>query len=64
MKDGWAYHKCKEITGSYPHKKVAPIPPNEEVAGKIKHLQIKWARAKGKDSGGSVSRKQTEKRSS
>ena len=64
MKDGWAYHKCKEITGSYPNKKVAPIPPSEEVAGKIKHLQIKWAREKGRDSGGSVSRKQTEKRSS
>lgn len=47
-KDGWAYYKTQEYTGSFPHKKngIDPRPPTPEVAGWIKHSQIKWAKSR------------------
>lgn len=44
-KDGWAYHKTKEMTGKYPRKKSGPIPPSDQVENYIKYLQIKASRS-------------------
>lgn len=47
-KDGWAYYKTQEYTGSFPHKKagIDPIPPSIEIQGWIRHSQIKWAKSR------------------
>lgn len=52
FKEGWAYHKTKELTGSYPcTKQVKPIPPDEKVSKFIKYQMIKWSRQKRKLTG-------------
>jgi superfamily II DNA or RNA helicase len=58
FKEGWAYHKTKELTGAYPCQKVPLIPPNEEVKKFIKNQTSKWSREKKKLSGGRDSEKQ------
>lgn len=59
FKDAWAYYKTKEMTGSFPHKKVDPTPPNEKVQNYIKYQMIKWAKGRESDSGGRDTEKQT-----
>ena len=51
FKQGWAYHKTKELTGSYPCEKVPPKQPNEEILKFIKRQTSKWSRQKRKLSG-------------
>lgn len=47
-KDGWAYFKAKEMCGTFPAKKVAPIEPGIDVVNFIRHLNIKLAKRKAK----------------
>jgi superfamily II DNA or RNA helicase len=48
MKDGWAWYKCKEYTGSTPRntKQIAARQPSEATMRVIKHLQIKQAKSR------------------
>jgi DNA repair protein RadD len=59
FKEGWAYHKTKELTGAYPCRKVPPIPPSEKVTKFITHQRIKWSKGKKKLSGENGLEKQT-----
>ena len=43
-KDGWAYHKTKEMTGDAPDRRTAPKEPDAKVKNYITHLNIKNSR--------------------
>ncbi len=49
-KAGWAWHKCREFTGTAPRDKnqIEPRHPGDKTLGMIKHMQIKKAKAKAK----------------
>ena len=52
-KAGWAYHKCREHTGTAPRntKQIEPAKVSEETQRIVKHLQIKAAKRKDKEQG-------------
>jgi len=62
-KDGWAYHKTKEMTGEYPCGKVKPVEPSQRVKNYIKHLNIKNAMKRRRSTKPSSSTRITETQS-
>jgi DNA repair protein RadD len=46
FKPGWAYHKCVELYGAAPRKRLDPIEPTEKTRKLIRHLAIKHAKSK------------------
>lgn len=46
MKDGWAWYACRDLFGSAPRVKPAPVAPSDDTVRLIKHLQIKRANAR------------------
>lgn len=52
-KDGWAYHKIKEYTGSYPahSKQIIARPPSDRTRAILKYLTIKNAKSKYRSGG-------------
>lgn len=48
FKPGWAYHKCKTMTGTAPRdtRQIEPRHPGDKTLGVIKHLNIKNAKSK------------------
>lgn len=48
-RDGWAYHKCKELYGSAPRTRLNALPPSPKTLALVRHLNIKHAKAKQRD---------------
>lgn len=48
IKDGWAYHKCREYTGAAPRdtKRIEPKPITPDLAKWIQHKNIAWSKRK------------------
>lgn len=49
FKDGWAFYKCQEIFGTVPRMAPSPIEPSSQTLKLVKHLQIRYAKAKQKE---------------
>jgi DNA repair protein RadD len=49
FKPGWAYHKCVDLYGSAPRKRLEAVEPSNKTRALIHHLNIKKAKARERD---------------